>query len=155
MEIADVLTEAGYRVIAETCADHALAVLGIRSDIRVLFTDVALPGKIDGCALARIVDDRWRDIGILVTASGLRPAPHELPSKARFVTKPCSGSLLIQEVNAFLAEGSGAITVTFEQQNSAIEPSTQFLPAGIKINQPHTGIGSAGGLAQPPQEPEK
>ena len=151
MEIADVLTEAGYRVIAETKADHALAVLGVRSDIRLLFTELDLSAPLDGYALARIVDQRWRDIAILVTSSTKHPKPDELPTRARFIRKPYAAADLLLMVRALLGEGSEQIIV--EQPKA--QPGMRFVPEGLRIDHPHTSIGPTGGLAQPLPDPDE
>jgi hypothetical protein len=53
-----------------------------------------------------------------------------------------------------LGEADRLIVVP-QPENSAAKPSSPVLPAGIKIDQLHTGIGAAGGLAQPLSEPEE
>lgn len=107
MDVADLLTDAGYRVIAEVNADHALAVLGVRSDVDVLFTDINMPGTLNGSALARIVDMRWPGIAIIAASAG-RLTLGELPDTARFLSKPYPPSLVIETVKAALAASSQA-----------------------------------------------
>jgi CheY-like chemotaxis protein len=108
MDVADLLTDAGYRVIGEVNADHALAVLSVRSDVDVLFTDINMPGLLNGSALARIVDMRWPGIAIIVTSGAGRPAPGELPDTARFLPKPYPPSVLVETVKAALAASAQA-----------------------------------------------
>jgi CheY-like chemotaxis protein len=108
MDVADLLTDAGYRVIGEVNADHALAVLSVRSDVDVLFTDINMPGLLNGSALARIVDMRWPGIAIIVTSGAGRPAPGELPDTARFPPKPYPPSVLVETVKAALAASAQA-----------------------------------------------
>jgi CheY-like chemotaxis protein len=108
MDVADLLTDAGYRVIGEVNADHALAVLSVRSDVDVLFTDINMPGLLNGSALARIVDMRWPGIAIIVTSGAGRPAPGELPDTARFLPKPYPPSDLVETVKAALAASAQA-----------------------------------------------
>jgi CheY-like chemotaxis protein len=108
MDIADLLTDAGYRVIGEVNADHALAVLTVRSDVDVLFTDINMPGTLNGSALARIVDMRWPGIAIIVTSGAGRPAPGELPDTARFLPKPSPPSVLVETVKAALVASAQA-----------------------------------------------
>jgi CheY-like chemotaxis protein len=56
--------------------------------VRLLFTDVNMPGTIDGLALARQARDRWPHIGIIVVSGQLMLKPHELPAGGRFHRKP-------------------------------------------------------------------
>src|SRR4051794_37706009 len=103
MIASDVLTEdAGCRVIEAGNADEALTLLEVRHDVRLVFTDVDMPGWLNGYALARIVDMRWPGIGVIV-ASGLNgPGIGDLPKKARFLPKPYSPSTLLGLVHGML-----------------------------------------------------
>ena len=153
MDVADILTDAGYRVIAEVNADHALTVLDVRSDIEAIFTDVTMPGCLDGVALARLVDMRWPGIGIVVTSGKGRPGPGELPIKARFIPKPYPQAVLLQAIEDAL--GTSARQGLNGTKPTQVSTGAALLPAGIKIERPHMGIGAAGGLAQPLLEPEE
>ncbi len=153
MMAADLLSDEDYRVIEARNADEALEVLDLRPDVRVLFTDVDMPGSVNGFALARIVDTRWPGIGIIVTSGKNNPGPGDLPKKARFISKPYLPSTLLREVEALLAQPSGPIIV--EAQKPREQSGAPILPVALKIDQPHTGNGVDGGLAQPVQEPEK
>lgn len=108
MDTIDLLTDAGYRVVAEVNADHALAVLSVRSDVDVLLTDIYMPGSMDGSALARIVDRRWPGIAIIATSGVGRPAPGELPDTAWYLPKPYPPSVLVETVRAALKAATQA-----------------------------------------------
>ena len=85
---ADVLNDHGYEVIEVGSADGALAVLAERGrDIRALFTDLSMPGSIDGLALAHTVRRCWPWIGLLLTSGRPRPPTSELPEGSRFLMK--------------------------------------------------------------------
>jgi CheY-like chemotaxis protein len=103
MDAADLLLDAGYRVITQASADHALAVLTVRSDIDVLLTDINMPGSLTGSALARIVDRRWPGLPIIATSGQGEPAPGELPDTACFLSKPYPPSVLKEAVRTALA----------------------------------------------------
>jgi two-component system, response regulator PdtaR len=64
----DTFVDAGFRVIEAINGDVALGLLEADSDVQLLFTDVSMPGKMDGLALAREVHDRWPHIGIMVVS---------------------------------------------------------------------------------------
>jgi two-component system, response regulator PdtaR len=53
-----------------------------------VFTDIQMPGSMDGLALANIIKDRWPPIALLLTSGYVKPLAHELPDKARFLKKP-------------------------------------------------------------------
>ena len=62
----DILTEAGYRVLDARDGQEALTILEMNNSIRAILTDVTMP-NVDGVSLAKIVLDRWPDIGIVIT----------------------------------------------------------------------------------------
>jgi DNA-binding NtrC family response regulator len=154
MTTADILSDEGYRVIEARNADQALEVLDVRHDVQVVLTEVDLPGSTTGYALARIVDLRYPGIGVIVTSGTSKPRASALPEKARFVSKFLGTPALLSEVRALLDRASGPILAK-EQQKPDQPSSAPVLPMGIKLTQLHTGIGLAGGLAQPLQEPEE
>jgi CheY-like chemotaxis protein len=79
-------SDAGYRVLEAGNADVALRFFETNADIRLLFTDVSMPGAINGAELARQVAERWPRVGIMMTSG--RPFPDNLPPNVRFHAKP-------------------------------------------------------------------
>ncbi len=65
--VVSLLEQLGYRTIAVEAASDALEVLASRQDIRLVFSDVVLPGQTDGLALARTVNDRYPRIPVVLT----------------------------------------------------------------------------------------
>jgi CheY-like chemotaxis protein len=108
----DILTEdAGYRVIEAVNADEALILLESRHDVRLVFTDVNMPGSLNGFALARIVDMRFPGIKVIVTSGLARPGVGDLPKGKRFLPKPHAPSALITMVQEMLDETAKPIMV--------------------------------------------
>lgn len=99
---AATLREAGYQVLDVERADEALPILEERSDIAVLFTDVNMPGRMDGQALAFEVNRRWPGIGLLVTSGDVGTREPRLPAGSRFLAKPYSDADLIAGVDALV-----------------------------------------------------
>jgi CheY-like chemotaxis protein len=88
MDVVDQLEEGGFKVFEAPDADRAIKILEANPAIRVLFTDVDMPGSMDGLKLAAAVRDRWPPIRIVV-ASGLRKINmNALPDDSRFFSKP-------------------------------------------------------------------
>jgi two-component system, response regulator PdtaR len=100
MLAADVLSEAGFTVLESTNAEEALTLLEARPDVQVLFTDVNMPGALDGLGLAQTVHEQSPGIGILIGSGRIRPAPGELPPGTRFIAKPYAPSALTDAVRA-------------------------------------------------------
>lgn len=102
----EILEEAGFQTLMALNAEEAIAALEQHAEnVTLLFTDVEMPGAMDGFGLAREVAVRWPDIGILV-ASGNRP-PHDgdMPDGAVFVGKPFSAEVVHGHVHELLPTG--------------------------------------------------
>ena len=89
MLAADALLEAGFEVVEAAHGEAALAVLRERAnDIQAVFTDVRMPGSIDGLELAETVSRQWPWVGLLVASGHARPGRADLPHDCRFLPKP-------------------------------------------------------------------
>ena len=95
---AEVLHEAGFWVLEAQDADEAFEILKRREDIRVVLTDVAMPGSLNGFEFARLVAQGWPDVGILVISGKAAPGPHDLPGSASFIAKPVRPAPLVAEL---------------------------------------------------------
>ena len=90
------LEDAGFRTIEAANGDQALELLVADSDVQLLFTDVNMPGIIDGLVLARQVHDRWPHIGIMVASAKKEPQLGELPVGSRFERKPYNVDMVVR-----------------------------------------------------------
>ena len=88
MDIVDQLQDRGFVVFEASNADDAVAFLAEHPDISVVFTDIDMPGSMDGLKLARAVRDRWPPIKIIVTSGHRSVSESELPNDSRFFSKP-------------------------------------------------------------------
>ena len=79
------IEDAGFEVIEAANADEAIRILESRNDIRVVFTDIHMPGSIDGLKLAHAVRNRWPPIKIIVTSGRELITEHDLPEGGRFL----------------------------------------------------------------------
>jgi len=86
----DLVESSGYQAIEAENADEARGILEHRADIRLVFTDIDMPGTMDGLKLAVMIRDRWPPIEIIITSGvrGLQDA--DLPARARLFAKPYS-----------------------------------------------------------------
>ena len=87
MMAAEIVEDAGFEAIPAHNADEAILILESRDDIGIVFTDVRMPGSMDGIRLAAAVRDRWPPIK-LVVVSGHVTGESELPSGTHFYRKP-------------------------------------------------------------------
>ncbi|MBA2932896.1 response regulator [Sphingomonas sp. CGMCC 1.13654] len=88
LDTVDRLEEEGFEVIEAGDADEAIRILETGTQIRILFTDVEMPGSMDGFALARIARDRWPPVEIVVASGRRQPDEASLPDRGQFFGKP-------------------------------------------------------------------
>ena len=106
MDAAAILANAGFYVLEAEHGDAAFALMQTRHrDIVLLFTDVQMPGKLDGFGLARAVAECWPHISIVVASGNLKPGPGSMPDKARFVEKPFSAEMVHNHLHEILPDG--------------------------------------------------
>ena len=97
--VAEFLVEEGFRVWEAEHAAEALAILEVEARaVHVLFTDVRMPGDIDGLALSHHVKARWPWVGLLVTSAHTMVAKRELPKGGRFLPKPYRFNHLVRHI---------------------------------------------------------
>jgi CheY-like chemotaxis protein len=83
---------AGFDVLEAGDADEAIGILAARNDISLIFTDVHMPGSMDGLKLAHFVRDRWPPVKIVATSARVRIIASDLPEGGRFLPKPYSAA---------------------------------------------------------------
>lgn len=103
MYAALLVEEAGYLAVEAATADEALAILEQRDDVRILFTDVEMPGSLNGLQLVEVVREKWPPIGLMVTSGHVRVDPQKLPERARFFRKPYTESEIIRTLKSLPA----------------------------------------------------
>ena len=103
---ADLLEEHGFRVVEARNAAAALKVLEARDDVRLLFTDIQMPGTLDGMDLAREVHQRWPRVLLVITSGQKKPTEEEMPDHGRFVAKPYRAKELLGQVDDMIHKGN-------------------------------------------------
>jgi len=109
MRAVDIVEDAGFRSVEAVNADEAISILESRSDISLLFTDIQMPGSMDGLKLAHAVHDRWPSIKIILVSGQVQPSDAERPANSRFFGKPLGVEQLTAELQAMV--GAGALTI--------------------------------------------
>jgi CheY-like chemotaxis protein len=97
----DLLEEAGFAVLEACNADEALSLLEAHPEVRAVFSDVEMPGSLDGLGLARRICQRWPQVGIVLT-SGHRVRAEVSPWEGRFLPKPYDGKALVRQIEEFM-----------------------------------------------------
>jgi two-component sensor histidine kinase/DNA-binding response OmpR family regulator len=109
MRAVDIVEDAGFTAVEAVSADDAMSILESRDDISLLFSDIQMPGTIDGLKLAHAVHDRWPAIKIILVSGQVKPADSEKPVNSRFFGKPLDVKQVIAELQAMV--GAGALKI--------------------------------------------
>ena len=97
MRAVDMVEDAGYTSVEAVDADQAIAILESRSDIALLFTDIQMPGQMDGLGLAHAVHERWPPIKIILVSGQLKLTESDIPADSQFLGKPLAAAAIIAE----------------------------------------------------------
>ena len=103
LDAAETLRDAGFDVVEAANAEQALAVVAGGEDVDLLFTDINMPGPIDGLELARRVSRLRPRIHLLLTSGRATPARGQIPDDGAFISKPYSPDAVTRAVSAMLA----------------------------------------------------
>ena len=98
--------EAGFETLEACDADQAIAILESCSKIAVLFTDINMPGSMDGLQLARVVSNRWPAMEILIASGHVRLRQADLPPHGRFLGKPYLAAAMIGELHSLVGHAA-------------------------------------------------
>jgi two-component sensor histidine kinase len=109
MRAIDIVEDAGFAAVEAVNADEALSILESRSDISTLFSDIQMPGSMDGLKLAHAVHDRWPSIKIILVSGEVNLADSDKPAQSRFFGKPLEVKQMIAELQGML--GAGALKI--------------------------------------------
>jgi CheY-like chemotaxis protein len=90
------IADAGFEVVEAASADEAILVLEHRLDITVVFTDIQMPGSMDGLKLAAAIRGRWPPIKIIATSGLVDVGQNDLPEGGRFLPKPYSPEQIVR-----------------------------------------------------------
>lgn len=133
MRAVDIVEDAGFRAVEAVSADQALLILEQRSDISMLFSDIQMPGTMDGLKLAHAVNERWPKIKIILVSGQITPTDAETPPESKFFGKPIQAAQMIAELQSMI--GAGALKIVPELNEGAIDASAD--PSGL-IQLSHT-----------------
>jgi two-component system, response regulator PdtaR len=100
------VANAGFEAIEASNADEAIRVLETRSDIHLVFTDVGMPGTMDGIKLAHYIRRRWPPVKLIVASGKAILDESHLPAGARFFAKPYSESAIVGAMIAMLSDAN-------------------------------------------------
>ena len=91
--------EAGLSTHEARNADRAIRILERHCGIRVLFTDIAMEGTMDGPRRAYAVRERWPPVSIMITAGRRKVTVEDLPENGLFFAKPYTPDEIVKALN--------------------------------------------------------
>ena len=103
MGAVDLVLAAGYEALQASDADEAIAILESRGDVDLVFTDVHMPGTMDGIRLSHYIRDRWPPVKLIVASGAAILAESSLPAGSSFFSKPYDDHTIIQAISRLLA----------------------------------------------------
>jgi CheY-like chemotaxis protein len=103
MGAVNLIEDAGFEVYEADSADAAIALLELHKEIRLLFTDVDMPGSMDGLKLAHYVRGRWPPVKIIVTSGHVKVTEESLPVGALFMPKPYDPAAITHKIKEMIA----------------------------------------------------
>lgn len=103
MDIVDSLLAEGFEVFEAAHADEAIALLEANAHIQVMFTDIDMPGSMDGIRLSAAVRGRWPPVRIVVTSGHRVVAVTELPEGSLFYAKPYDHTAIVTSLRSLVS----------------------------------------------------
>ncbi|ABE37566.1 response regulator receiver [Rhodopseudomonas palustris BisB5] len=103
LDVVEVLRVAGFNVAEAVNADEGIKMLEADPDIRLMFTDIEMPGAMNGLELAATVRERWPPIKIIAASGRFKLQASDLPAGALFFLKPYETSQIIDAVRGLTA----------------------------------------------------
>lgn len=106
MRAVDIVQDAGFVAVEAVSADDALKILESRDDISLLFTDIQMPGSMDGLSLAHATHNRWPHIKIILVSGQIAVTDADKPDDSRFFPKPLEILKMVLELQDMVGKGA-------------------------------------------------
>jgi two-component system, response regulator PdtaR len=103
LHAVNLVEDAGYIAVEASNADEAITILEARKDILIVFTDIDMPGSMDGLKLAHAIRERWPPIELILTSGHFDLSDDEIPERGRFFPKPYRDQEIISALQHFVA----------------------------------------------------
>lgn len=127
MRAVDIVEDAGFIPIEAVNADEAIKILESRDDISVLFTDIQMPGSMDGLRLAHVAHTRWPHIKIILVSGQIAVTESDKPEDSRFFAKPLEIEKMILELKDMVGSGALKILPTLSAENGTLTQENKEL----------------------------
>src|SRR4029079_10309477 len=129
MRAVDIVEDAGFTAVQAVNADEALRILEGRADITLLFSDIQMPGSMDGLKLAYAVHDRWPSIKIILVSGQVTLSDNDKTARSRFFGKPLEVKRMVAELQEMVGAGALKILPGVAAPPLAVEKLNKAKPA--------------------------
>ena len=120
MRAVDIVEDAGFVSVEAVSADEAIEVLESREDISLLFTDIQMPGSMDGLRLAHAVHSRWPHIKIVLVSGQIAVTDADKPEDSRFFPKPLEIKKMVRELQDMVGTGALKVLPALRDEDNAL-----------------------------------
>ena len=127
MRAVDIVQDAGFESIEAISADEAIAILESRDDISCLFTDIQMPGSMDGLKLAHVTHVRWPHIKIILVSGQIAVTESDKPEDSKFFPKPLEIEQMILELQDMVGKGALQVLPTLSAANGTLTQENREL----------------------------
>lgn len=127
MRAVDIVQDAGFTPVEAINADEALGILEARDDISVLFTDIQMPGSMDGLKLAHLAHKRWPHIKIILVSGQIAVTEADAPDDSRFFPKPLEIEQMIAELQQMVGDGALEVLPSLADENGSLTQENREL----------------------------
>jgi DNA-binding NtrC family response regulator len=110
MNVVDALSDACIETLEAATADEAIRILAERDDIGVVFTDVHMPGSLDGFELSARIRLEWPRVAVIITSGLARISRQKLPARTFFFEKPYDHSTIVDAIQQLVEDSRGRRT---------------------------------------------
>jgi CheY-like chemotaxis protein len=101
MSATAILEDAGFDTLDAASADEAIVHLEANPLIQIVFTDIDMPGSMDGLRLAGAIRSRWPPIDLVLTSGHVLVAEQDIPARGQFLPKPYDAGQLTRMMHSF------------------------------------------------------
>ncbi len=120
MRAVDIVEDAGFTPIEAINADEAIKILEARDDVSVLFTDIQMPGSMDGLKLAHLAHSRWPHIKIILVSGQIAVTEADKPEDSKFFPKPLEIQQMILELQGMVGTGALKVLPSLSDENGSL-----------------------------------
>ena len=127
MRAVDIVEDAGFVPVEAVSADEAIEILESRDDISLLFTDIQMPGSMDGLRLAHAVHSRWPHIKIVLVSGQIAVTDADKPDDSKFFPKPLEVEKMVWELQEMVGKGALKVLPALREDDNALAKENRQL----------------------------